>query len=384
MHIAYIDRSGAHAIWRLMDATALSVIADSHRATYVKMRDGRQRPALPPPTGVSEQNIDVPASRFPSDPRSTSSFKHQFRSWCQQAAPQIVHTNFCVPGNLARKIAKRQFQIPVVTTCHEMFDSMNPLLRWGVRRTEKYADAIVYISQGVAQSFRPDFDPDQHGVDRNDPRHRLIYNGIDVEHIQAVVKQAQQTSAQNRPTAGPVLLSVGRLVPEKGHGTVIAALPDIVRRHPDLKYVILGEGPNRDALLQQAESLGVAQHLDLPGWVDHKEAIRRMVAADCVIMPSHSVQEGFGLALAEAMLCETPIVTSRIPVFEEVAGGESHVLRFFAEGDSNSLAEELMSSLSDTCNGNDFRSLQERVTGHFDVRQMSQAYAKLYAELLAR
>ncbi|WP_417377435.1 glycosyltransferase family 4 protein [Gimesia maris] len=384
MHIAYLDRSGAHAIWRLMDATALSVIADSHRATYVKMRDGRQRPALPPPTGVSEQNIDVPASRFSSDPRSTASFKHQFRSWCQKAAPQIVHTNFCVPGSLARKIAKRQFQIPVVTTCHEMFDSMNPFLQWGVRRTEKYADAIVYISQGVAQSYRPDFDPDQHGVDRNDPRHRLIYNGIDVEHIQAVVQQAHQTSAQNRPTSGPVLLSVGRLVPEKGHGTVIAALPDIVRRHPNLKYVILGEGPNRDALLQQARSLGVAEHLEMPGWVDHNEAIRQMAVADGVIMPSLSVQEGFGLALAEAMLCETPIVASRIPVFEEVAGGESDVLSFFREGDSCSLGDRVQSILAGTNESKDFQPLVDRVAEKFDVKRMAQAYLDLYRQLHLR
>lgn len=382
MRIAYVDRSGAHAIWRLMDAIALSAIAESHTATYVRMTDGRQRPPLPPPAGVSDHSIQVPGSRFPFDPRTSSAFKHQFRSWCQQSNPQIVHTNFCVPGSLARKIAKRQFQIPVVTTCHEMFDSMNPFLRWGVRRTEKYADAIVYISEGVARSYRPHFDPDENGVDRKDPRHRLIYNGIDVEHIRAVVRQAQQAPDPSPSTRGPVLLSVGRLVPEKGHGTVVAALPELVRRHPDLKYVILGEGPNRDALMQQAQSLGVAKHLELPGWVDHEEAIRQMVAANGVIMPSHSVQEGFGLALAEAMLCETPIVASRIPVFEEVAGREADVLRFFTEGEAQSLGNQVQAILDGTREPKDFQPLVDRVTDKFDVKRMALAYSDLYRQLL--
>lgn len=382
MHIAYVDRSGAHAIWRLMDAVAKRQIADGHQVTYVRMTDGRQRPPLPPPAGVLEYWINVPESRFPLDPRTTSSFKHEFRSWCRQSNPEILHTNFCVPGSLARKIAKRQFQIPVVTTCHEMFDSMNPLLRWGVRRTEKDADTIVYISEGVARSYRPHFDPDENGVDRNDPRHRLIYNGIDVEHIQSVVQQAQQYPVPNRKNGGPVLLSVGRLVPEKGHGTVVAGLPELVRRHPKLKYVILGEGPNRDSLMQQAGSLGIAEHLELPGWVDHDEAIRQMVAADAVIMPSHSVQEGFGLALAEAMLCETPIIASRIPVFEEVAGEESAMLRFFTEGDVQSLGERAQAILAGTREPGDFQPLVDRVTEKFDVKRMAQAYAELYQQLL--
>ncbi|WP_417748855.1 glycosyltransferase family 4 protein [Rosistilla oblonga] len=199
-----------------------------------------------------------------------------------------------------------------------------------------------------------------------------------------MVQQAQQTSAQNRPTPGPVLLSVGRLVPEKGHGTVIGALPELVRRHPDLKYVILGEGPNRDALLQQARSLGIAEHLEMPGWVNHNEAIRQMVAADCVIMPSHSVQEGFGLALAEAMLCETPIVASRIPVFEEVAGGESDVLSFFTEGDSQSLGDQVQSILAGPNEPKDFQPLVDRVAEKFDVKRMAHAYADLYRQLRLR
>ncbi|GAB5517428.1 MAG: hypothetical protein Rhob2KO_51530 [Rhodopirellula baltica] len=240
----------------------------------------------------------------------------------------------------------------------------------------------MYVSETVAKSYRPNFVLGSEGKDERDARHRVIYNCIDVEHIRSVVRQALQHPAPNWKVGSLVLLSVGRLVPEKGHGTVIAALPDLVRLHPGLKYVILGEGPNRDALLQQAKSLGVAKHLELPGWVDHDEAIRQMVAADAVVMPSHSVQEGFGLALAEAMLCETPIIASRVPVFEEVAGGESAVLRFFTEGDPQALAEQAQGILTCLSEPKDFQPLVDRVTQRFDVQRMAQAYAELYQQLL--
>ncbi|QDV65941.1 glycosyltransferase [Crateriforma conspicua] len=384
MHIAYVDRSGAHAIWRLMDSVAKRQIADGHQVTYVQMDDGRQRDALPPPCGVNHMTLAAPKPAFPLDPRPTRSFRKQFARWCDQQRPDLIHTNFCIPGNTARSVAKQSFQIPVITTCHEMYGSMNPLLRWGVWRTEKYADAIVYISHGVAKSYRPHFDPDENGVDRNDPRHRVIYNGIDVAHIRQVVREAKAKPSPIANSAGPTLISVGRLVPEKGHGTVVAALPQLIRQYPDLRYVILGEGPNRQTLLDQAKKLSVAEHLHLPGWVDHDEAIRRMVAADVIVMPSHSIQEGFGLALAEAMLCVTPIVASRIPVFEEVAGGPSDVLRFFGQGDSGSLAETLLPLLSNIWKTDDFRPLQQRVSDKFDVGKMSRAYAELYAEVLDR
>ncbi|WP_419195092.1 glycosyltransferase family 4 protein [Novipirellula herctigrandis] len=181
----------------------------------------------------------------------------------------------------------------------------------------------------------------------------------------------------------PTLLSVGRLVQEKGHELVIQALPGLVRQHPDLCYVVLGEGPYRGHLLELARSLDVAQHVQLSGWIDHDQAIRQMVLADVVIMPSRSVQEGFGLALAEAMLCGTPIVASRIPVFEEVADDDSNALRFFTDGDSSSLGQTISDVLASDPNEANFDLLSQRVREKFDVQRMSQAYADLYAEVLA-
>lgn len=64
---------------------------------------------------------------------------------------------------------------------------------------------------------------------------------------------------------GPILLSVARLVPSKGHDVVIGALPDLARRLPGLRYLIVGEGPYRPALETLARRLGVDDRVVFAG-----------------------------------------------------------------------------------------------------------------------
>ncbi|WP_461509202.1 glycosyltransferase family 4 protein [Rhodopirellula baltica] len=384
--ILHCDRIDATAIWGLVQQASTELPEDvcvtACQVRGFKSTD-RSFQFSPPiqPIELTTSRLHAPAI---SRPFESIAFLFQFRKLVRELTPSIIHVHFALPGVLCRLVTcfLPRRSVRLVSTCHEKRESLNPLLRAATRILERRSDAVVYVSETVAKSYRPNFVLGSEGKDERDARHRVIYNCIDVEHIRSVVRQALQHPAPNWKVGSLVLLSVGRLVPEKGHGTVIAALPDLVRLHPGLKYVILGEGPNRDALLQQAKSLGVAKHLELPGWVDHDEAIRQMVAADAVVMPSHSVQEGFGLALAEAMLCETPIIASRVPVFEEVAGGESAVLRFFTEGDPQALAEQAQGILTCLSEPKDFQPLVDRVTQRFDVQRMAQAYAELYQQLL--
>ncbi len=125
------------------------------------------------------------------------------------------------------------------------------------------------------------------------------------------------------PPGAPVLLSVSRLVEQKGVDVAVRALARVRERQPDAWLVVLGEGPEQDRLAALAAELGVAGAVHLPGRVPDVAAWLRR--ADVLVHPAR--WEGFGLALLEAMLASLPIVASRVSSIPEiVADGESGLL----------------------------------------------------------
>ncbi len=104
-----------------------------------------------------------------------------------------------------------------------------------------------------------------------------------------------------------VLLSVGRMVSHeayKGQDRVIAALPSLLRRYPNLAYVIVGEGDDTARLRSQAVEAGVSGHVLFKGAMTREQLVDVYRMADLFVMPSTG--EGFGIAYLEAMACGTP------------------------------------------------------------------------------
>ena len=98
-----------------------------------------------------------------------------------------------------------------------------------------------------------------------------------------------------------VLLTVARLASDerrKGHDKVIRALPAIIAAHPDLVYLIVGEGDDRARLEALANDLGVANHMRFAGQVAPEEMAGYYRLAKVFVMPS--IQEGFGIVFLEA------------------------------------------------------------------------------------
>ena len=106
--------------------------------------------------------------------------------------------------------------------------------------------------------------------------------------------------------SGPMLLAVGNLIPQKGHQLAVEALARI----DGATLVIAGNGPERRALLERAERLGVADRLRMPGSLPHALLPALYSAADVTLHPS--LVEGFGNARLESLACGTPVVTTAV------------------------------------------------------------------------
>src|SRR5205085_1990385 len=109
-----------------------------------------------------------------------------------------------------------------------------------------------------------------------------------------------------------VILTVGRLVAQercKGFDEVIEIMPQLVKRFPYIKYLIVGDGSDRSRLEAKAEALGVRDSVVFTGYIPESEKVAHYNLADVYVMPSHG--EGFGIVLLEAAACGVPVVGSR-------------------------------------------------------------------------
>lgn len=110
---------------------------------------------------------------------------------------------------------------------------------------------------------------------------------------------------------GPRLISVARLLPHKGLDMVLAAMPALLSEYPQLVYVILGEGPDRERLLRLIAKYGVRDHVLLAGNVGEEERSAWLAASDLFVLPGRPVDdhiEGFGIAFLEAAWQGLPAV----------------------------------------------------------------------------
>jgi glycosyltransferase involved in cell wall biosynthesis len=108
-----------------------------------------------------------------------------------------------------------------------------------------------------------------------------------------------------------VIMTFGRLVSQeraKGMDEVMAVMPALLRRHPDLAYLIAGDGPDRPRLEALARRLGIERQVVLAGRIDEAEKAAHYRLADVYAMPSRG--EGFGIVLLEAMASGVPAIGS--------------------------------------------------------------------------
>jgi len=163
-----------------------------------------------------------------------------------------------------------------------------------------------------------------------------IYNGI------ASTAQAQRASAMaakrslDLAVTSMVVLTVGRLEPQKGHADLLAAAFQLRRAHPDLRLLIAGEGPERQRLEELIRSHGLQDRVRLLGQVADVSELMR--AADIFAFPSHF--EGTPFAMLEAMAHGVPVIAARFGGANEVIeDGKSGLL--VAIGDPDALADRI-------------------------------------------
>lgn len=149
-----------------------------------------------------------------------------------------------------------------------------------------------------------------------------------------------------RPPGGrgePIVLAMGRLVPQKGFDVLLDAWAQIAGSFPDWRLRIVGDGADRADLEARAVRLGVAPSIDMPGF--DPKPFDAMAGAEVFVLSSR--YEGFGQVLLQAMACAVPVVATDCP------SGPAEILRGGSDGtlvpveDRRALAEAMSRLMSD-------------------------------------
>ena len=171
-----------------------------------------------------------------------------------------------------------------------------------------------------------------------------IYNGTQVmpdsntdnNHEHQTTLRYQLCRELGVPETSRLALTVGRLEPQKGYSDLIAAIPHIVREFSDVRFVWVGNGEQRDYLVNKVREYIVEDKVLLLGY--RSDVPRLLKSADIFVFPTH--YEGHPNALNEAMAHSLPIVTSNASGISELISNKVHGLLFRA-GDSCDLLESI-------------------------------------------
>jgi glycosyltransferase involved in cell wall biosynthesis len=168
---------------------------------------------------------------------------------------------------------------------------------------------------------------------------------VRIVHLGADLASARQPGSIIRREPSPSLVTVGHLVARKRHADVMRALAVLSKRHPSLRYVIVGDGPERVALEGLAARLGVAQRVEFRGQLAPADAVEQ--GRRCTLFAMPSTEEAFGVAYIEAMAGGVPAIGCRgEPGPEEIAAaGDGFML--VPPGDIERLTQRIDELLSD-------------------------------------
>lgn len=313
---------------------------------------------------------------------------HPWRDWSSYRSllqmlrdikPEIVHTH-STKGGIVGRAAAAKLGIPAVHTVHgASFHRGQPGFgyrvavaaeKWAHRRCQKVisvCDAMTdqYVAAGLG------------------PREKYItiYSGMEVEPFLNPPRPREEVRRELGLKPEHVVIGkVARLFALKGHEYVIRAAPEVVRRHPQVRFLFVGDGIFRERFETEIARAGLREHFVFTGLVPPEKIAELIAAMDVVVHTS--LREGLARVLPQGLIAGKPVVSYDIDGAREVAmPGETGYLL------PPESVDELSDALCELAADADLRERlgqtgRERFTDQFRHETMTRRIREVYQQLL--
>ena len=310
--------------------------------------------------GARVQRVAVP-SRGRS-PAGVAEGVASLAATIRRGRPQVVHAHnprVAALAALGARLGRGPRRPRVLATFH------------GVRHAEyraaslllRGADAVSCVSDDLAAGLR------QAGLPAD--RLHVIANSVRVPAARDARLDAELGLA-----GAPLVIAVGRLVEQKNHARFLSAAAEVAAVRPDVRFLVVGDGPLRAELSAQARSLGLEDRLTLTGVRHDVPALA--ARADLVVFSSD--WEGLSLVALEALAAGTPVLSTPVEGMRDLLeGGAVTVTPTAAPGD---LARGMIELLADPARLEVLGARgRELVAARYSTAAMLDGYERLYREL---
>lgn len=291
--------------------------------------------------------------------------------------PHILHTHLFHASVVGAAVAPIRPGMGLVQTRHYAGYTSRyrprriALDRWAARR----ADRIIAVSE-AARSHLVTRERVQPGaVD-------VVFNGVDWRYLSTIRRaEARVNLAQlGVPLSGPVLGCTASFNVWKGHEYLVRALPDILREYPETQLVLIGDGPERKRIRELVLTKSLESHVHFLG--HRTDAKVLMAGLDVYVQPS--IEEGFGLALVEAMAVGRAVVATDIGGMSQIVehGTSGWLVR---PGNSRDITDAVLSILASPAIATSFENnAVERVRTRYAIDHVVEAYDRVYRTVCRR
>jgi len=179
-----------------------------------------------------------------------------------------------------------------------------------------WADQVIAVSKATKNEVVWMYEVPENKVN-------VIHNGVDCKRFDGDMDAGQEKRRYDIGPLDPTVLFCGRLVWQKGADILVEAIPRILAKYPNAKFIFAGDGDQRGALEPRTRHLGVAHAVRFLGYVNGPALVTLFKLCDAVCVPSRN--EPFGIVVLEAWSAGKPVIATDI-------GGPKEYIRHEVDG----------------------------------------------------
>ena len=317
----------------------------------------------------SRKELSIESLDLKKNPLSFVQKLFTLSSIVERFQPDVIHCHM-FHANVFCRLWKLFFdrRIPLICTAHSNHEG-GALRMWLYRLTEPVCDLLTVVSKSMIEEIRKQ----PYRLGRNCEL-KYMPNGIDCRRFDHVQAKPSKTSGSFN------VLAIGRLETVKNFSLLIEGFGLFVEKHPNSCLKIAGDGSIKKSLQTQIAQSNLEKHIELLGQVENVDDLLIQYAD---VFVSVSEFEGFGLALAEAILARCPFISS-------INGGLSHEVTSYGQclknPDAAAIANALVKSTiqKDTEKNELTLKAKQYVEQNYSFELILDKWEEIYTELIKK
>lgn len=309
---------------------------------------------------------ELPVHPLPMAGEADLLFPSRFKRLIQDVRPDLVHLHSRRGADLLGGLGARWAGVPVVLT--RRVD--NPETSWLVGPKYRLFDRVITISEAIGRVLL------DHGVESD--KLRQVSSALDPTPFEGPCRGEKLLGELGLTSHHHLIGMAAQFIPRKGHDVLLRAMPSILDRHPNARFLLFGRGPLHEEVSRKVADAGWNNTVHLPGFREDLPGL--LPCLDLLVHPA--TMEGMGVILLQAGASGVPVVATSVGgIPEVVVQGETGLL--VPPEDPEALASAVAEVLDHPDRARRMGEAgRKRVVDRFSVARMVQGNLDIYEELI--